>query len=106
MRHPNIYLTLVIPIICVTSYAYSQRDGDHRNGAGVLGILAKDQAVTIKDVAGRYEIGVMPDMPMLGYKVVDVGQDYVVVQDVAQITELRIPIYSVKAVSVMHVGRR
>ena len=43
---------------------------------------------------------------MLGYKVADVGHDYVVVEDIAGVTELRIPIYSVKAVSILRAGGR
>ena len=67
----------------------------------MLGVLSKGQAVTVKEVGGRYEIGVMPSVEMLGYTVVEVGQDYVVVEDIAHVNELRIPIFSIKAVSIL-----
>jgi hypothetical protein len=68
----------------------------------VLGVLAKDQAVSLKDSGGRYEIVVYADGPgVLPYKVIEVGSDYVVVQDIAEVSEWHIPIYSVKAVNIV-----
>ena len=86
-----------------TSFAFSQRGEEHGRG-GVLSVLSKGQAVGVKDVSGRYEISVIPDMEILGYKVVDVGSDYLVVRDITGVTELRIPIYSIKAVSILKTG--
>jgi hypothetical protein len=74
-----------------------------REGGGVLSALHKDQPVMVKEVAGRYEINVIPGgPPMLGHKVVEVGQDFLVLEDIVQVTELRIPLYSIKNVSVLH----
>ena len=93
-------------VVLGASLAFSQRGGDER-GRGVLGVLSKGQAVTVKDVSGRYEINIFANGPdMLGYKVVDVGNDYVVVEDIAGVTELRIPVYSIKAVSILKAGGR
>jgi len=89
-------------VVLASSLAFSQHGEEH--GRGVLSVLSKGQAVSIKDVGGRYEIGVMPNAEMLGYKVVEVGSDYVVVKDIAGVTELRLPIYSVKVVSILKVG--
>ena len=73
---------------------------------GVLAVLHAGQPVTLKDTNGRYEINVFDNGPdLLGYKVVEVGGDYVVLQDVAGVNELRIPIYSVKAVVTLKVGK-
>lgn len=44
----------------------------------------------------------MPGVP-LGSKVLEVGADYVVVQDAAGVTETRIPITAVRAVVVTRV---
>lgn len=73
---------------------------------GVLTILQVGQSVTLKDADGRYEISVIDNGPdLLGYKIVEVGGDYVVVQDFSGVNELRIPIYSVKAVVTLKVGK-
>lgn len=106
MRRTFIAIVLLGMAVFGSSLAFSQRGGE-RTGQGVLGVLSKGQPVTVKEVGGRYEIGVMPNVDMLGYKMVEVGQDYVVVEDIAGVTELRIPIYSIKAVSILKgVGRQ
>ena len=35
----------------------------------------------------------------------EIGADYVVCRDIADVTELRIPVYSVKSVTVTRIGR-
>jgi hypothetical protein len=76
-------------------------------GSGVLSVLAKDQLVNLKEVAGRYTIVVLPKGPdTLMYKVVEVGQDFVVIEDAVGVTELRIPLWSIKEVQVLKVGGR
>lgn len=64
---------------------------------GVLTVLQVGQSVTLKDADGRYEIGIFANGPdLLGYKVVEVGGDYLVVQDVAGVNELRIPKWGIR----------
>jgi len=73
---------------------------------GVFASLRLGQAVQIKDSGGNYEIGVVEkfDGP-LGYKVTEIGLDYVVCRDIADVTELRIPVYAVKSITVTRIGR-
>jgi hypothetical protein len=67
---------------------------------GVLAVLRAGQAVNLKESSGRFEIGVFDKGPdVLGHKIVEVGNDYVVLQDIAGVSETRIPLYSVKAVT-------
>lgn len=67
---------------------------------GVLAVLRPGQAVNLKESNGRYEIGVFDKGPeVLGHKVVEVGPDYVVLQDIAGVSESRIPIFSIKALT-------
>jgi hypothetical protein len=53
----------------------------------------------------RWEITLMADV-RLGHRVIEVGTDYVVVVDVAGVTETRIPIYSIKSIVRIKVPRR
>ena len=71
--------------------------GQDKPRKGFLSILKEGQSVSVKEVAGRYEITVMKDVK-LGQKVIEVGSDYVVVKDAAGITEIRIPVYSIKSI--------
>jgi len=67
-------------------------------GAGVLSVLKARQPLAVREVAGRYELSLMPDIDTLSHEVVEVGADYVVVRDTNDVAQLRIPVYSIKAV--------
>ena len=62
-----------------------------------LSALKEGQSIVLKENAGRYEITLMEDV-RLGHTVIEVGPDYVVVEDAAKVTETRIPVYSIKAI--------
>ena len=104
MRRSIIATAFLAVVLLGITFASSNNPED--KGEGVLSVLQKGQAVSIKEAGGRYEIGVMPNIRMLGYQVTEVGHDYVAVEDVGKVTELRIPIYSIRAVSIMKVGKR
>ncbi len=55
--------------------------------------------VSLKDTGNGFQIGVMPGVEMPS-KVIEVGADYVVIEDIVGITQTRIPIYAIKAVTV------
>lgn len=64
--------------------------------------LNAGQAVSLTDQDGRYEIGVFPKgIQPLGYTVIEVAQDYVVLRDIAKVTDTIIPIYSIKSIRVL-----
>ena len=83
---------LAVPAIPASSQAPEKPRPDF------LAAMKVGQAVTLKDVAGRYEITKIENGPaMLSHKITEVGSDYVVVVDLAGVTETRIPIYSIKS---------
>ena len=64
-----------------------------------LSTLKAGQAISLKETAGRFEIGFVDDFAgVLGHKITDVGEDFVAVVDLAGVSEIRIPIYSIKSV--------
>ena len=81
--------------------------GPGREPGGVLGVLRKGQPVTLNDRGPCWEITVVerPGGP-LGYEVVEVGSDYLVVKDIADMMVWRIPIYALKSVTTLHVAAR
>jgi hypothetical protein len=67
---------------------------------GVLAQLSPEMPVSLTDSPAGYEIGTfvgVPDMT-LGYTVLEVGPDHVVLEDIAGIRQHRIPIYAIKGV--------
>lgn len=72
---------------------------------GVFAPLEEGQKVVLKEAGDRYQITVVPGLEA-GHKVMEVGSDYVVLLDPAGVNEIRIPIYSVKSVTVMRQPRK
>lgn len=67
---------------------------------GALAILTAGMPVSLTDTASGYEIGTFAggfEGP-LGHTVVDVGPEFVVLEDISGIRQIRIPIYAVKGV--------
>lgn len=71
----------------------------------MLAPLEKGSKVAIKEAAGRFEINVVPGMAE-GHTVAEVGGDFVVLVDPSGVTETRIPIYSIKAITVTRVPKK
>ena len=95
MNRPTFGL-LLCAIIAVTSLP-APAQGQDKPRKGFLSVLKEGQAVTVKENGGRYEITVMDEV-RLGQRITEVGADYLVVEDVAGVTETRIPVYSIKAI--------
>jgi hypothetical protein len=104
MRHSIPWFVAFVVVALAVRYASSDPPHDNK-GSGVLSVLHPDQPVAVKKAGGRYEITVMPKVPgPLGHQVVEVGSNYLVVQDLVGVTETRIPIWSIKCVSVLRAG--
>jgi len=68
---------------------------------GVLSVLHAGQSVNLAEIDGGYKLNLFEGGPeVLGHKVVEVGADFVVVEDIAGIQQLRIPVYSIKSVGI------
>jgi len=71
--------------------------GQDKSRKSFLAALKEGQTVMLKENAGKFEITLMKNIP-LGHKVVEVGPDYVVIEDAAGLTETRIHVTSIKAI--------
>ena len=95
-RIPLILLLLVVvsfSTFSVTAQAPAERQ------TNILSALKEGQPVSIKEVSGRYEISTLEGVPgVLGYKVMEIGVEYLVVQDISGINEIHIPVWSIKAI--------
>jgi hypothetical protein len=93
----RVAVVVLVVLSFVLGTAAAPRGGGRK--AGLFAPLEVGQKVGLKERAGGYEIGVVPGVP-LGHKVLEVGVDYVVLEDFAGVTETRIPVYAVRAVVV------
>jgi len=98
----NLYLFLFFLLGVVVTVASGQAPAEER---GVLSVLQAGQPITLKASESGYEINMLQNGPeMLGHKVVEVAHDFVVVEDIAGITAIHIPIYSVRSITVTTIG--
>ena len=71
--------------------------GDEKPAKGFMSILKEGQAVTVRELAGRYEISRTDGVPQ-GHKITEVGSEFIVVEDIAGVTETRIHVCSIRAI--------
>ena len=107
MRRSIPWFIAIAVLVLAVQYASSDPPRAE-TGKGVLAVLRADQPVAVKEVAGgRYEISFFAKQTTsLGHRVIEVGNDYVTVEDIAKVTETRIPVFSIKCVSVLKVGAK
>jgi len=69
-----------------------------RKPKGVFSALKVGQSVSLKDEGSAFTISFFePELPQ-SHKVVEIGDNFVVIRDIAEITETAIPIYSIKSI--------
>jgi hypothetical protein len=103
MKLSGIRLAWVGLSVLVVAVAAAPKEGE--KGVGAFASLEKNQSVTVKEVAGRYEIVVVPGVED-GHRIVEIGQDSIVLLDPSGVTETRIPIYSIKAITVTRLPKK
>ena len=105
MPRPVISLLLTALVVLGTVSVFGQSpDKSHQ---GFLAGLKEGQSIMLKEVAGRFEISSFDDGPaILSHKVVEVGTDYLTIEDIGGLIETRIPAYSIKAVVQLKVPRK
>lgn len=89
---------IVVVMIFITIAAFTAfGDVAQNQKTSLLSALKIGQMVSMKEVAGRFEISIIEEA-QLNQKVMEVGSDYVMIEDIAAVTETRIPVYSIKSV--------
>lgn len=98
MRRLIVAATLVL-LLWIGATAVSQQPRPLPTSS-ILGLLKKGQPIAVKDAGFAYELTVYVEGPeKLGHTIIDVTADYVVVRDLTGITDLAIPVWSIKSVA-------
>jgi hypothetical protein len=95
-------ISLVVLLVALAPAAAPKAD---EKALGVFAPLEKGTKVALKEAGGRYEINVIPGLAE-GHTVAEVGGDFVVLVDPSEVTEIRIPVYSIKAVTVTRMPKK
>lgn len=94
----RIFILLLIVVVSVGTFSVTAQVPVEKRPT-FLSTLKTGQPVSLKEVAGRYEISTLEGVAAVqGHKVTEIGPDYIVVQDIAGVTEAHIPIYSIKSI--------
>ena len=83
------WIWIVVVIVVATALGAQ----DAKKPKGVFSMLEVGQAVSLKDEGSAYSISFLePEIP-LSHTVVEIGENYVVVREIAGITETWVPVY-------------
>ena len=86
-------------LVLVTFSTVSKSDNDAKARRGLFTTLRVGQSANLKDVGTAYEISTFDNDLPLSHTVVEIGEDYLVMRDIANVIDTRIAIYAVKSVS-------
>lgn len=86
----------VVALMAVVTFAIAA-DHPNQSKSGFLSLFKTGQEIALKEVAGRFEISLMDDLP-LSHNITAIGPDFLVVEDTAGVVESRIPVYSIRSI--------
>jgi hypothetical protein len=93
----RVRMCLIVGVVGVLVLSALGAD-ETKRAKGVFSALKVGQSVSLKDEGSAFTITFFePDLPQ-SHKVIEIGDNFIVLRDVAEITETSVPIYSVKAV--------
>ena len=99
-------IVIVLLLIVAASFAASGQAPAEKQPT-FLSALKEGQHVSLKQDAGRFEITTVEGVAAVqSHKVMEIGADYVVIQDVAGVSESRIPLWSIKAIIRLKVPKK
>ena len=98
---PSAQLAIMCWVIALFIYTLPDSKATVPQRVGFFAPLDKGQKVALKETASGFEI-TSSDFE-LGYTITDIGSDYIVVEDMAKVTETRIPIYSIRSIKTIKV---
>ena len=88
-------IVLLLPVIAVVLLTIGAADVPKKT---VFSSLKVGQQVGLKDHGTAFEISFLSEDVPQSHKIIEIGEDFVVLEDVAEVTQTTIPVYSVKAV--------
>ena len=85
----------LLGLLAVVVFASGVADSPKKTAFSELQV---GRPVGLKDRGTTYEITVFDDNIPQSHKIVEVGEDFIVVEDVAKVRKTTIPVYSVKSI--------
>lgn len=87
-------LFVLLPVLAIVLLAVGAADAPKET---VFSGLKVGQPVGLKDHSRAFEISVIDDVPQ-SHKIIEIGDDFIVLEDVAAVNQTTIPVTSLKAI--------
>jgi len=88
------WIWIIVLVALVTSLGAQ----DAEKPKGVFSMLKVGQLVSLKDDGSAYSISFFDDEIPLGHTAVEIGEDYIVLRDIAGAKDVLLPVFSLKSV--------
>lgn len=88
-------IVLMLPLIAVVLLTIGAADVPKKT---VFSGLKVGQQVGLKDHGTAFEISFLTEEIPQGHTVIEIGDDFVVLEDLAEVTQTTIPVYSLRAI--------
>lgn len=90
----GLFLIFITAIAAITS---GQQPAPQRRD--FLSGLKVGQTVNMKEASGRFVLSMIDDGPPLSHKVIEIGSDYVLLEDMVGVSEIRVPLYTISSMT-------
>lgn len=88
-----IWIGVVVLLIAVALGA-----DESKKPNGIFAAIRVGQSVSLKDEGRAYTITVFEPEIQQSHKIVEIGDNFIVVRDIAEVSETTVPVYSLKAI--------
>lgn len=85
-------------LVLVLSISSAPGADETRKPKGVFSALRVGQSVSLKDEGSVFTITFFEPEILQSHKIVEIGDNFIVVRDIAEVTETTIPVYALKAI--------
>jgi hypothetical protein len=94
----------LIVVLVMIAVATAFGADNEKKSTGIFSELKVGQHVNLTEHTNSYSISYFEKEIELANRVVKIGDDFVVVRDVAGVKEIRIPVYALKGIEKVRVG--
>ena len=98
LRHVLTGLVLILLLNQFALWGYQEEP----KAKGLFAPLKIGQPVSMKDLGSHYQISLYKQPIPTGYKVKEIGSDYLVLEDIVGVIETRIPVDAIKSIVILN----
>ena len=91
----SVWLVAVLAIVAVSAVPGQEQPLKSR---GVFSKLRVGQSVNLKDEGAVFSISYFDEELPQAHQIIEVGEDYIVLRDIAGVTETTLPVYALKSI--------